>query len=175
MAASTTSSAALSPLLRWHRLSSSSIALALSPSLCWHHFPHCAGIATLVVLALLPLLHWCCCCLWHGLPRRSWLSTCQLNEGEDACESTARCKHNKDKEACVARGLKPVHLGQQCQPDKSNDTSATAQIRQLDGGNNAGATTVTTPMQSEGRGSGREFVKFSNGLNTNFECSNLLD
>ncbi len=38
----------------------SSIALALSPSFCWHHCPHCAGIAALVVLALLPLLHCCC-------------------------------------------------------------------------------------------------------------------
>jgi hypothetical protein len=38
----------------------SAIALASSPSLCWNHHPHCAIVATLVALVLLPLLHWCC-------------------------------------------------------------------------------------------------------------------
>jgi hypothetical protein len=67
------------------------IALASSPALCWHHGLHCACIATLVVLALLTLMRWCCHCLRCGLPYRPQLSTCQLNEGKDACKSTARC------------------------------------------------------------------------------------
>jgi hypothetical protein len=44
-----------------------------------------------------------------------------------------------------------AHWGQQQQHDKGNNTSATAQTRQLNGGNNAGATTVTTPMWREGK------------------------
>jgi hypothetical protein len=68
----------------------SSIALALSPSLRWHHWPHCASVAALVMLALLPLLHWCCCCLQRSLPCHLRLSKCQLNEGENACELTEK-------------------------------------------------------------------------------------
>jgi hypothetical protein len=45
----------------------------------------------------------------------------------------------------------PAHQGQQCQRDKGNDTSAMAQTRQLNGGNNAGATMVMMPMQHEGK------------------------
>jgi hypothetical protein len=45
----------------------------------------------------------------------------------------------------------PAHQGQQHQRDKGNDTSATTQTRQLNGGNNAGAMTVTIPMQREGK------------------------
>jgi hypothetical protein len=66
-----------------------SIALAFSTFLCLHHFPHYAGIAVLVMLALLPMLHWCCCCLRHGLPRHPWLSTSQFNESKDANKVTA--------------------------------------------------------------------------------------
>ncbi len=109
------------------------IVLALSPSLCWHHCPHCAGFATLVVLALLPLLRWCCFSLWCGLPYRPWLSTCQLNKGKDACKLTAQRKHNEDKEVCRTRVLMPVHQGQQCQHDKGNDTSAMVQTTILTG------------------------------------------
>jgi hypothetical protein len=114
------------------------IALALSPSLHQHHCPNYAGITVLVMLASSPLLRWHCCCLRHGLPRRPWLSTCQLNEDKDACKVTTRCKHNKGKEACGMRALMPAHQGCQRQCDKGNDTSATAQTCQLDGGNNAG-------------------------------------
>ncbi len=45
----------------------------------------------------------------------------------------------------------PAHQGQQCQCDKGNDTSATAQTCQVEGGNNTGAMTVMTPMQHEGK------------------------
>ncbi len=136
----------------------SSILLALSPSLCWHDCPHCAGIAALVVMALLSLLHWCCYCLRCGLP--CWrLSTCQLNKGKDACELTARQKHNKGKEACTIRALMPVYQGQQYQHDKGNlDDSkdecalmmATTpllrgQWHQL--GDNASSTTAKMPLQ----------------------------
>jgi hypothetical protein len=76
----------------------SSIALASQPSLCWHHRFHCAGDAALVMLALLPLLRWCFRCLRRGLPHRPRLNTCQLNDGKDACELTARHKHNEGKE-----------------------------------------------------------------------------
>jgi hypothetical protein len=90
------------------------------------------------VLALLPLLRWCCRCLRHGLPRRPQLSTCQLNEGENACKVTAQRKHNEGKEACRARALMPAHQGWQRQCDKGkNDTSTMAQTCQLDRGNNA--------------------------------------
>jgi hypothetical protein len=44
-----------------------------------------------------------------------------------------------------------VHRRQQRQHDKGNNTSATAQTYHLDGGNNAGATTVMTPMQHKGK------------------------
>ncbi len=101
----------------------SSIAMACSPLLCWHHPPYYAGIAALVLLTSLPLLHWCCHCCWHGLTRCPWLSTCK---GKDACKSTAQCKHNKGKEACIMGALMPVHQGQQCQCDKVKSTSATA-------------------------------------------------
>jgi hypothetical protein len=68
-------------------------------------------IAALFVLALLPLLRWCCHFLWHGLLRCLWLSTCQLNEGKDACKVIAQRKHNKGKEACGTRASMPVHQG----------------------------------------------------------------
>jgi hypothetical protein len=42
-----------------------------------------------------------------------------------------------------------AHRGQQLQHDKGNDTSTMAQTRKLEGGNNANAMTVTTPMQHE--------------------------
>jgi hypothetical protein len=45
----------------------------------------------------------------------------------------------------------PGHQGQQLQHNKGNDTSATAQTHQLDRGNNAGATTVVTLAQSDGK------------------------
>jgi hypothetical protein len=44
-----------------------------------------------------------------------------------------------------------AHQGQQCQRDKSEKTSASAQIGQLGSGNNAGATTVTRPLWHEGK------------------------
>jgi hypothetical protein len=44
----------------------------------------------------------------------------------------------------------PAYQGQQRQHDNGNNTSAMLQTRQLDGENNAGATTVMTPMQHEG-------------------------
>jgi hypothetical protein len=44
----------------------------------------------------------------------------------------------------------PAYQGQQSQRDKVNDTSTMVQTRQLNGGNNAGATRVTTPMQCGG-------------------------
>jgi hypothetical protein len=62
----------------------SSVALESSPSLCWHDSPYCAGVAALVMLALLPLLRWCCHCLWCGLPRCPWLGICQLDKAGDA-------------------------------------------------------------------------------------------
>jgi hypothetical protein len=131
----------------------SSITLASPPSLflCWHYGPLCAGIATLVELALLTLLRWCCPCLRRSLPCRPWLSACQLNKGEDARKLTAQCKHNKGKEACAIGAIMPVHQGQQCQCDKGNNTSATAQTCQVDGGNNTGVMTVMTPMRHEGK------------------------
>jgi hypothetical protein len=45
----------------------------------------------------------------------------------------------------------PAHQGQQCQCDKGNHTSATAQTCQVDGGNKTGVMTVMTPMQHEGK------------------------
>jgi hypothetical protein len=45
----------------------------------------------------------------------------------------------------------PAHQGQQCQCDKSNDTSATAQTCQVGWGNNTGVMTVMTSMQHEGK------------------------
>jgi hypothetical protein len=45
----------------------------------------------------------------------------------------------------------PVHRGQQCQCDKGNNTSATAQTCQVDGGNNTGVMTVMMPMHHEGK------------------------
>jgi hypothetical protein len=45
----------------------------------------------------------------------------------------------------------PVHQGQQCQCVKGNNTSATAQICQVEGGNSTGAMMVMTPMQYEGK------------------------
>jgi hypothetical protein len=45
----------------------------------------------------------------------------------------------------------PAHQGQQRQCDKDKDTSATAKTHLLDWGNIAGATTVTTHMQCEGK------------------------
>ncbi len=51
--------------------------------------------------------------------------------------------------------LMPAYQGQQRQQDNGNDTSAMAQTCQLDGGNNAGATMVTTPMQCEGKENSR--------------------
>ncbi len=128
-----------------------SIALVLSPLLCWHHGPHCAGVAALVMLVLLTLLHWCCHCLQRGLQCRLRLSTCQLNKGKDACKSTAQCKHNKSKEACVTRGIMPAHQGKLRQHDKGDNISATAQTRQAYGGNNISAMTVMTPMQCGGK------------------------
>ena len=113
-AESTTLSTALLPSLCWRWLLSCwhcQLRWHCHPFLCWHHCPHHAGMAALVMLASLPLLHWCCRCLWRGLPCHPWLSTCQLNEGKNACESTARCKHNKGKEACTTRALMPVHQG----------------------------------------------------------------
>jgi hypothetical protein len=97
------------------------------------------------------LLRWCCHCLRRSLPCHPWLSTCQLNNGEDACKLSAQCKHNKGKDACAVRVIMPAHRGQQCQCDKGDDTSATAQTCQVDGGNNTGAMTVTTPMRHEGK------------------------
>jgi hypothetical protein len=44
----------------------------------------------------------------------------------------------------------PVLQGQQHQRDKGDDTSAMAHSCKLDGGNNAGETMVTMPMQCEG-------------------------
>jgi hypothetical protein len=49
------------------------------------------------------------------------------------------------------RAIMPVHQGQQCQCDKGNDTSTTAQTCQVDGGNNTGAMMVMMPMQHEGK------------------------
>jgi hypothetical protein len=122
-----------------------STALALSPHFFWHHCPHFAGVAALVVLALLSLLRWCCHCLGHGLLHCPWLvSTCQLNKSKDACKSTAGCTHNKGKDACVMRVLMPHH-------DKGNNTSAMAQTRQLNEGNNADAMMVMMPMRREGK------------------------
>jgi hypothetical protein len=43
-----------------------------------------------------------------------------------------------------------VHQGQQRQRDKGDNTSATAQSRSVDGGNNTSAMTVMTPMKREG-------------------------
>jgi hypothetical protein len=120
----------------------SSITLALSR----HHGSHCAGVAALVALVRSTLLRWCCLCLRHSLQCRPWLSTCQLNKGEDACKLTAQCKHNKGKEACMMRAIMPAHRGRQCQCDNGNNTSATAQTCQVDGGNKTGAMTVMMPM-----------------------------
>jgi hypothetical protein len=133
-------------LSHWHCQLSAS-----SPSLCWHHGPHCAGIAALVVLALLTLLRWCCRCLRRGQPCRPRLSICQLNEGKDACESTTQCKYNKGKEACMTRVIMPARQGQQRHCDKGNDTSAMVQAHQINRGNITGAMTVTMPMQREGK------------------------
>ncbi len=157
----------------------SSTALALSPSLCWHYCPHCAGVAALVVLALLPLLRWCCCCLLHGLPRRSRLSTCQLNKGKDACKLTARHKHSKGKEGCTRRALMPAPWGQQQQRDKGKITNAMAQWGQQhwcndadyaratwgqrgqrNKDNNANATRATMPVQC------RQWHQRNDGNNT---------
>jgi hypothetical protein len=49
------------------------------------------------------------------------------------------------------RAIMPAHQGQQCQCDKGDDTTATAQICQVEGGNSTGAMTVMTPMQHEGK------------------------
>jgi hypothetical protein len=49
------------------------------------------------------------------------------------------------------RAIMPAHQGQQCQCDKGNNTSATAQTCQVDGGNNTGAMMVMTPMHHEGK------------------------
>ncbi len=113
------------------------------PSFCWHCCPCCAGVFDVVAQ--------CCHCLQHSLPCCPWLSTCQLNKGEDACKLTALCKHNKGKEACAVRVIMPAHQGRQCQCDKGNYTSATAQTSQVDGGNNTGAMWVKTPMRHEGK------------------------
>jgi hypothetical protein len=139
----------------------SSTALALSPSLCWHHHPHSAGIDAHVVLALLPLLRWCCRCLRRGLPRCWRLSICQLNKGEDACELSAKQKHNKGKEARATRTLMLAYWGQQHQHDKGDlDDSKDAwalmtattsllqgQQHQLD--DHANLTMVETSLQQE--------------------------
>jgi hypothetical protein len=103
------------------------------------------------MLVLLPLL--CCCyyCLRRCLPHSQRLSPCQLNNGKDACKSTAQGKQNKGKEVCVRRILMPVYQGQQQQHGKDINTSAMAQRHQLDGGNNCGATMLTAPMQCEGK------------------------
>jgi hypothetical protein len=46
----------------------------------------------------------------------------------------------------------PEHQGKQCQCNKGDDTSASAQTCQVDGGNNTSVMTVmTTPMQHEGK------------------------
>ncbi len=45
------------------------------------------------------------------------------------------------------REIMPAHRGQQCQCDKGDDTSATAQTCQVDEGNNTGVMTVVMPMQ----------------------------
>ncbi len=147
-AASTTSSV-LSPLSTWCPLLS-----------CWHcqlrlhHHPLClcADIMTLIVLALSPLLHLRCrpCCAGVAVVcgivyHEALLSTCQLNKGEDTYKLTAQCKHNKGKEACATRAIMPAHQGQQCQCDKGNNASATAQTCH-DGGNNTGVMTLMTPM-----------------------------
>jgi hypothetical protein len=45
----------------------------------------------------------------------------------------------------------PAHQGQQHQRDKGNNTSATAQTRQVNKGNNTGAMTMMMPMGHEGK------------------------
>jgi hypothetical protein len=49
--------------------------------------------------------------------------------------------NNKGKKACTMRAIMSAHQGQQCQHDKDNNTSATAQTCQLNRGKNASATT----------------------------------
>jgi hypothetical protein len=49
------------------------------------------------------------------------------------------------------RVIMPAHRGQQCQCDKGNDTTATVQICQVEGGNSTGAMTVMMPMRHEGK------------------------
>ncbi len=131
----------LSPLLRWHRLSSH-----WHYQWCWHHHPFCADIIALIVLVLLPLSCWHCTLVALALPLSVVPSTML-----SACILTTQFKHNKGKEACMTRALMPVHQERQCQRDKGNDTSATGLTRQLDGGNNAGPTMVTMPMHYEGK------------------------
>jgi hypothetical protein len=79
--------------------------------LCWHCCPCCDGIVVLVALVLLLSVVW---------STTLWLSTCQLNKGEDACELTAWQKYNKGKEDCTTRALMPVYQWQQYQHDKGN-------------------------------------------------------
>jgi hypothetical protein len=72
------------------------------------------------------------------------------HQGQRRLQIDCTTQTQQVQEAGVARALKQVHQGQQCQRDKGNDTSATAQTR-LDKGINAGTMTVTTPMQHEGK------------------------
>ncbi len=100
------------------------IMLALPPLLCWHCCPCCTGAAVVCGMVFRIVC---------SFVRVSSI----LNEDEDACKVTAQCKHSKGKEACGMRALMPVHQGWQSQCDKGSHTSATAQTRQLDGGNYA--------------------------------------